>query len=300
MGQALSADARIIAVLYPDTIQPYRAVFDEIISGTQQYSSLTEVRSYAVTENPDARALRLWLESQAASAVITLGRVASQAYEATGLTLPQIVGALDASPQTRPEITGVSLSVDPTLLFATLKRLAPRTKRVFVVFNPAHDRWIIDRARQVAVGFDLALTPLEASDLRTAAQSFLHILHEANLDTDAIWLLAGSQIVDPEAILPVLIEQSWYRRLVVFSNNLAHVNLGVLFALFPDNQALGRRLTEIALRVAEDPRAKLGIEPLRDVKRALNVRMARRLGLTIDKETERQFDLVVRQSSIDG
>lgn len=292
LSAAVGADSPVLVVLYPEVPQPYRTVFADLISGIEQRSRMARVQSYALAEDVDPRTLKPRLESQGANVVITLGRAATHAYEASGLAVPQVIGALDLSPQTRPAASGISLSVDPVLLFSTLKRLAPQIKRVVVVYNPDRDRWIIDRAGQVTSAHQLTLLPLKASGLRESAQHFLEILNTANPDTDSIWLPMDSQIVDPEVILPVIIEQSWQRRLVVFSSNLMHVNLGVLFALYPDNQALGRQLAEMALQVAQDPSAKPGIEPLRAVKRALNLRVAAHLGLAVDRETERQFELI--------
>jgi putative ABC transport system substrate-binding protein len=194
----------------------------------------------------------------------------------------------------RPTAIGVSLAVDPALLFSTLKRLAPQTQRVFVVFNPDRERWIIERAQQAASGFNLTLAPLEAKDLHTSAHQFLRILDSAQAGTDAIWLTVDSQLVDTQAILPVIIEQSWRRRLVVFSNNLEHANLGVLFAVFPDNRELGWRLADLALALDSHPDRHPGVEPLRAVKRALNLRVAAHLDLAITQSVEKQFDLVFR------
>ena len=203
-----------------------------------------------------------------------------------------MIGALDLSPQTRPDATGISLAVDPALLFATLKRLVPTIQRVFVVFNPSRERWIIERAQKNVAAYGLTLIPLEASDLRSSARLFLQIVETANPQTDALWLTMDSQIFDTEAMMPMLIEQSWNRRLVVFSSSLEQANLGVLFALYPDNPALGRRLAELALQLTQHPDHPPGIEPLRAIKRALNRLVAMHLNLAIDTSVERQFDLI--------
>lgn len=68
--------------------------------------------------------------------------------------------------------------------------------------------------------------------------------------------MADTGVVEPETILPTVIEQSWQRKLAVFSGSLQHVRRGVLFALYPDNRQLGRRLADLALRVMADPRAR--------------------------------------------
>ncbi|MFO1351548.1 MAG: hypothetical protein U1F68_13125 [Gammaproteobacteria bacterium] len=282
-----------IVVLYPEASEPYRTVFNEMLEGIEQRLGAARVRRYALPERWDQDTLNRWLADSAAGAVITLGRVATQAYEHTALPWPQVIGALDASPQTRPRAAGISLAVDPELLFATLQRLAPAIRRVYVVYNPSRDRWIVDRARAATARHRLTLLAREAASLRDAANQFLALLRAAKPSEDAIWLLFDDQVVDTGTILPVIIEQSWQQRLLVFSNNLAHAKLGVLFALFPDNRALGEKLAEMAERLAADPAARPGIEPLRTIKRALNLRVADHLDLALDRALERQFDLLL-------
>ena len=61
-----------------------------------------------------------------------------------------------------------------------------------------------------------------------------------------------------------------------------------------DGRALvpGTGIVELAAQALRTPKARSGIEVLRAVKRALNLRIAAHLGLTIDRDLERRFDLV--------
>ncbi|MCB1821336.1 MAG: hypothetical protein KDI73_07115 [Candidatus Competibacteraceae bacterium] len=292
-GVVVGATSRVVAVLYPETDTPYRKIFADILSGIEQGLTTEVVRLYALPEAPNVPVLRRWLEQQAPAVVITLGRVPTETYERLGLKTPRVIGALDASPQTRSNVAGVGLAVDPALLFATLKQLAPAKQRVWVVFDPTYDRWLMGLARTAATALDLKLEPLEARDLRESIQQFHHIFQAADPATDVIWLVADTGIIDSETILPAVIEKSWQRRLLVFSNSLLHVNRGVLFALYPDHIALGHRLAELASRVLRTPNTPSSIEVLRAVKRALNLKIAAHLDLDIHRNTERKFDLVL-------
>ena len=291
-GASGAGPQRVVAVLYPETDAPYRQIFADLLSGIEQGLAGETVRTYPLSAAPEGAALRRWLNQHAPAVTITLGRVPTETYEQLGLKTPHVIGALDASPQTRPTVAGVGLAVDPALLFATLEQLAPTRRRVWVVFNPAYDRWLMELARTAAAARALNLEPLEARDLRESARQFHRILDTADPATDALWLVADASIIDSETILPLVIETSWQRRLPVFSNSLLHSKRGVLFALYPDNVALGRRLAELAAQALQTPQARSGIEVLRTVKRALNLRIAAHLGLTIDQDLERRFDLV--------
>lgn len=250
------------------------------------------VATYALDGEVDTQTLRQWLARQTPAVVITLGRAASSAYTSLEVLTPQIAGLLDISPQTHPHLSGISLSVDPEPLFSTLKQLAPDVNRVFTVYNPDEDRWIIQVAKAAATRHGLELVAFKARDLKTSAQHFLKILKRAHPKTEAIWLPLDSTLMSTRDVLPTVIEESWRRGLIVFSGNLLHVDLGVLFALYPDNEALGQELAEMARQLAATPTKKHVIEPLRVVKRAVNLRVAAHLGLRVDDDTQQTFDLI--------
>ncbi|MER2512512.1 MAG: ABC transporter substrate binding protein [Nitrosomonas ureae] len=283
----------VIAVLYPETGMPYQQIFSEIISGIEKGAEGAAIRSMALPDPPNLSALRHWLDQQSPTVTITLGRIATETYEALDSPIPQVIGAFEASLQTRPRIAGISLSVDPALLLDTLKKLAPAINRVWVIFNPNTDRWVVDLAQSAAPVFGLEIQTLEASDLRESARRFLDVLERAEPTTDSIWLLANSALVDSQTILPLVVEQSWKRRLVIFSNSLQQAKYGILFALYPDNLQLGRHLAELAQSHVRQPHRAFHIEPLRAVKRVLNLKVAAHLKLSITKDIEQQFDVVL-------
>lgn len=290
-----SAFAETYAVLYPEVGSPQRSLFEDITAGIRGRLRGAEVASLALPEDATAARLHDWLRGRAPKVAITLGRVATSAYSAVGYPAPQVIGALAISPQTRPSATGISLSPEPELLFATLQSLAPRIQRVFTVYNPERDQWLIDHALSSARRYGLELIALKASNLQESARHLLSILRQADPTTDSLWLPLDDALVNTANVLPFVVEQSWAKRLLVFSSNFVHTRLGVLFALYPNPRLLGRQLAEIALRVAADPADNPGIAPLGAVSRALNARVASHLGFTIDKATRAQFDLILQE-----
>lgn len=280
-------------MLYPAAKPPYRQLFNDVINGIEQGAAGETVRALALPDSPDSPALQRWLDQQAPAVIITLGRVPTETYEGLGLTIPYVVGALDASPQTRPHVAGVGLAVDPALLFATLKQLVPKTQRVWVVFNPHTDRWLIDVAHAAAPAFGLMIHALEASTLQESARRFLDVLVQAEPATDALWLVTDSAIIDTQTILPLIVERGWQRRLAIFSDSLQQTEHGTLFALYPDPLQVGHRLAELARACWREPKAARHIEPLRAVKRALNLKISSHLGLDVTQDLERQFDVVL-------
>lgn len=292
--QLAQADARRhttsgepIAVLFPDIGEPFRRIFAEIVDGIEDHSRLP-VHSYPIGPNQDPADLAAALKRNGTRVVIALGRQGLKA--GTGLDYPMVAGAVSSVPDA-DRASGILLSPDPALLFAQLKTLSPGVRRVFVVYNPANNDWIIKLARDAARSQNLELVAYEARDLATAARQYESLLSNADPRRDAVWLPQDPTAVDDATILPLALGAAWSRNLPVFSSNLAHVKRGLLFALYPDNTQLGRSLSALAL-AAMNGDIRRGVLPLREVHSALNLRTANHIGLNVGPKLQRSFDVV--------
>lgn len=278
-----------IAVFYPEVGEPFRAVFEQIIQGIETQAS---VRRYPLRENQDVNALRAAFLEQGAVAIVALGQRGVKAAGELNTAVPVIAGAVlsfsDGSPVNR---TGISLAPDPALLLERLRSLAPAIRRVTTVYG-ARSAWLLERAQAAAKLQGLELVAHQADDPRAAAQAWREFSQRAVGRHDALWLM-DTATLDEAAILPMLLEQAWNRNVVLFSSSLNHVPKGVLFALYPDNVQLGRRLATLALNRVREPASSgaAAFSPLQDVRMAVNLRTATHLGLDLD--TRRHgFDLV--------
>lgn len=290
----LPSPAADIAVIYPETAKPYSEVFEKIIDGVEHGAGdANNVLRFELADAMGSDELERWLAAHRPAQVITLGNRTYRAYEATPNRRAPIIGAVDASPDRFPDATGIGLAPDPGIVFDTLKLLSPQTRRVLVVYNPDRDRWIVDLADEAARARGLRLQAFPAQDIGEASRHFWNIFKYANPDTDALWLTLDSDLLDERINLPVIIEQSWANRMVVFSSRLEHASLGVLFAVYPDPEALGRSLAGMAIARMSGRGDANGIVPLRDVSRALNVRMSSHLGLADDARQRAEFDLIL-------
>jgi ABC-type uncharacterized transport system substrate-binding protein len=288
------AQSATIAVLYPDVREPYYTVFMTLLRGIEAGAGGV-VKRKAVPEDFDASILNRWLRDEKADVIIALGQRGLKAAKAARGDLPVVTGALLLTPgQVDGEnVTGVSLAADPERLFGRLKSLAPAVKRIFVVYYPEVNGWLMKLATRAAGAYGLELHAYAAHDLRAAALRYKEILDKARDEADAVWLPLDSTTVDDDVVLPMILEAAWTQHLVVFSGNPAHAQRGVLFALYPDNLALGRRLADMALRAAKEGRHKsAAVFPLTDLHIAVNLRTATHLGLHFASGQQRDFDLV--------
>lgn len=269
-----------IAVIYPDIGEPYRGIFEKIIEGIEDQAG-TPVAKYPVQYNTDIAALKSSLRRQNTKVVIALGKQGMQTAAALDRNIWFVVGGVLTVPESDARMQPViSLSPDPALLFARLKALMPTVKRVFVVYDPGSNGWLMKLAKEAARAQGLEFVAHEAHDLRSAVRLYQEIFSVADSHRDALWLPQDSITVEERSILPLVLQASWNQGIAVFSSNASHVRRGVLFSLYPDNMALGKSLAGLAQGIlTSGDYGWRGMMPLREVQSTINLRTAKHLGL---------------------
>jgi putative ABC transport system substrate-binding protein len=277
---ALRQEKASIAVIYPDIGEPYRTVFAQIVGGIEDKAK-TRVANYAVGPNVDIEELKNTLRRDEIKVVIALGRQGMKIASTLDKNIGVVVGGVITAPEA--EVSGLpvnSLSPDPELLFSHLKELMPGVRRVFAVYDPRQNGWMIRLAKEAALAQGLELVAYEAQDLRSAMKNYQDIFATADSRHDALWLLQDSTTVEDGSVFPMVLQESWGRNLAVFSSSIVHVRRGVLFSLYPDNDEMGRHLAETALEfLASGDYGEHGMILLREVLMAINLRTADHLGL---------------------
>ncbi|CAK0780842.1 conserved hypothetical protein [Gammaproteobacteria bacterium] len=289
----LSDGSGQIAVIYPDISEPYRNVFTKIIEGIEAKAN-SSVLSVAVGKSMGLSELRELLKHQDVRVVIALGRQGMQMAEAINKEFGVVVGGVVTVPEKDiHNLPVITLSPDPAVLFSKLKALMPNVARVFAVYDPSLNDWLLKLARTAARDQGLELVATEAVDLKSAVHAYQNILTTLDNHTDALWLPQDPTTVEEGVVLPLVLQEAWNRNLAIFSSNVGHVSRGALFSLYPDNREMGRNLADSALSFLSSGRyAVRGVIPLSNVLTAVNLRTARHLGLGITNQQQRGFDLV--------
>ena len=279
-----------IAVLFPDLGEPYKSVFAKIIEGVEAEAG-GKVSSMPVGSNVSAQDLAATLKRQDIRVVIALGRQGLRAASGLGHEFPVVGGGLvSISEADARNVSVLSLAPDPALLFERLKRFLPDARRVFAVYDPRQNAWLMTLARDAARAQGLELVASEVADLKSAVQTYQELLPRLDPRQDAVWLPQDPTTVEETTVLPLVLEGAWKRGIALFSSSVSHVRRGALFSLYPNNVALGRQLVSSAQRLAADGTPH-GVTPLREVLAAVNVRTAAHLGLTAATR-QQAFDLV--------
>lgn len=269
-----------IAVIYPDIGEPYRGIFEEMIKGVEDKVG-THVAAYPVGSDTDIAELKTRLLHENIKVLIALGRQGMKTATALNNGAVVVGGVLTVPEDEARRQPVITLSPDPALLFSRMKTLMPMTKRVFVVYDPGFNGWLIGLAKDAASAQGLELVAYQAQDTRSAVQSYQEIFSKIDGHNDALWLPQDPTTVEDSSILPLVLQDSWDQNIAVFSSNFGYVRRGVLFSLYPDNEALGKRLAGLAEGIlnSDGESEKPGMMSLRDVQSAVNVRTAKHLGI---------------------
>lgn len=272
-----------IAVIYPDIGKPYRSVFTQIIGGIEEKAP-GHVTNIAVGPDVDVAKLSHSLLLNDTKVVIALGRQGVSVASRLDKRIGVVEGAvLRASLNDTRNHQVNTLSPDPALLFSRLKAMTPNIRRIFTVYDPRQNSWMMQLAKEAAHTQDLELVAYEATDLRSAMRAYQNIFKIADSKRDALWLLQDSTTVDEGTVLPFVLRESWEHNMAVFSSSFSHVRRGVLFSLYPNNVELGRHLANSALGfLASGEKEISGMLPLREVLMAINLRTARHLEINAD------------------
>lgn len=277
-----------LAVLYPNIGEPFRQVFATILESIREQLKST-VPAFAVAGDGLEPAQSDELARRDPRVIIALGRSGLKAARSLNTSAAVVAGCVLGVPESQAQaLTVHSLAPDPALVFAGLRRLVPAARRIFVVIDPQQNAWLLRLGQEAARALGLELVAHEAGDLMQATRAYKDLLATIEPKRDALWLPQDSTTVEEATLLPLVLEQSWQRGFALVSSNALHVKRGALFALYPDNPALGRSLAVSAVETLANPRrAPHGLLPLRDVLAAANQRTAAHLGIALNPRAHR-------------
>ena len=151
--------------------------------------------------------------------------------------LPLLLVALAAAPTVRaatdaPRPAGVATSTvaEPRRVLETLREMAPRARRIGVVYDPAQTGPLVEEAQVAARALGLELVALPARSVGEAVRAYYRF--EKELQADALWLLPDGTTTVQETVYYAL-ELAHWRRMVLIGVSRWYVASGALFALVP-------------------------------------------------------------------
>lgn len=281
-GQVLASD---LLIVYPEAPSPYSKVFDDIIKGvssqytgtihrlqTSSYSDVTDVRERLERSRPDV--------------ILALGAKNVAMFATMNLNIPIVAGALRANPIGTP---GISIFPDPVAVMEKLLLLSPDTASVFVVTALTAENGYLQDAQIHMANLGKRLVIHRVADIHTAASRYREASTAAGA-YDGIWILPGETAID-NAIMGQLLQTAWDKNLVLFSSNPNDVRKGTLFAVYPDNENMGRDLGMLVNKQLIGEVVEPRFTPVKQLLLAVNLRTSRHLGLQLSGKIRNDIHL---------
>lgn len=278
-----------VAVIYPELRAPYNKIFEDIALGIEKKIN-GRTKRYTLPKNYSQQDLDNWVKKNKIKVAVALGSRSESAANKLSQDVPIVLsGVLKAKEVQHP---GISLAASPDKLFSELMKHNLNIKKVVVVYNPEKSEWLIREAQSAAMRHGLELVSHTTTSLSQSAKIYRKLFKELRAADSAIWLPPDSTSIDNRTLLSFVLEQSWARNVAVFSSSPAHVNKGVLFAMYPDNVKLGQSLGAVALEELNGGAKVKTLVPVEDLKAAFNTRTAEHLGVRFSKSDLRNYDAV--------
>jgi len=283
-----------IAIFYPEAKEPYRSIYQEIISGSQQAldddNSSKELEHFVLKKDFETKQIVAQLRQQQIDKLIVLGRSGYKLAKALSKQYPKefnvVSGALPITPN---GVSGISLISDPAYLFNYLNQVAPDVLKIHVAYSKRNE-WLIELAKKAAENRGLTLNLKKVVSTKEAIEFYQTLFDSDISKQDAIWLPLDRVSSHDKITLPLILEKAWSRDIVVFSSKPSHAKRGALFSTYPDNFALGQHLFKMVQELAKQPEQKQ-FAALSSLQLAVNLRTAAHLGLKYSSEQQQQFKL---------
>ncbi|MFZ5797856.1 MAG: ABC transporter substrate-binding protein [Thermodesulfobacteriota bacterium] len=178
-------------------------------------------------------------------------------------------------------IAGISSEVNPGNQFLNLSILAPRIRRIGVIYSPRHSKEIVAETRKAVgmLGMELVERPISRE------QDFRRVYRELSASIDGLWVLN-----DP--LIYTLDNMSWVEarciadRLVCIGQSRNLAEIGLMLSVRPDTGNIGAQAASMVKNIlnrGQSPAAIGVMEPL-GTNISINLRTAKRVGVELSDQ----------------
>jgi len=285
-GAATVAEEAIdLVIIYPEVREPFARIFEEVVRGAEE-GYQQEVRRVSMADNQSPVDFVHVLDQS--SPVLVLGnRLARQVTEHNA-DRRLIVGAVNSEYN---NVFGITLVPDAAVVAAKLPLLVPDVRTVHIVTNPDNNLLDFDHVTTVLQQQGIELSIHRAEDVRVAAGVYRDLMPTLS-EQDAVWILPKGSFVN-NAVLAILLHESWEKHFVVFSSNPIHVKRGALFSIYPNNYKMGLSLGRMAWDIAQGNSPQRQMQALEDVFVTVNERTSNHLGINLSDDIRSHIDLIL-------
>jgi putative ABC transport system substrate-binding protein len=182
-----------------------------------------------------------------------------------------------------PNLTGIALTSDLSVELATLKAVAPQTKRVGVLMDRRYSAKVLDDATALAAKDGLTIVPLDVDGAAKAEKA----LKGARGKLDAMVMIAD-KTVGNAAVVRSLISHCETEKIPLVALSPSQVKEGAMLSLSPSSTGIGQQAGRLANRIIHekvDPGALAVAQP-EVLDLAMNLTTARKQGASCELALE--------------
>jgi len=255
------------------------AQIDEAVGALKaELGSVPIVDELAADDSVDAAAAAIQTRVSNADVVVAVGaRAAQAALKQSKLPVVHCMVLQDAQSLDGDNSAGVPLAVPAKAQLAALAKVAPKAKRVGVLYDPKLNARFVDDAKAASKSAGVTIVA-KAVDTATAAPAALDEIIDS---IDALLVPPDATVVTKE-LITFLVARAFTKKLPVlgFSESLARV--GTMAALAPSYAQNGKLCAALAKKVlaGEKPAALHGALSMSGTL-YVNVATARRIGIDV-------------------
>jgi ABC-type uncharacterized transport system substrate-binding protein len=275
LSPALGADMTV-AVIKGSSLLPYEEVLAGFAEGMKQQN--LSAAFVNIEEGRERQALEAKMALIRPSLILCLDQQALE-RAAPIRNIPKVyalIAAANLAPWSgRDDVRGVALDIAPATQFAILRQAFPEGRRIGVLYDPSHNRAIIEEAGKAASATGFSLQAFGVGAIREIPLAF----EKLEKNADLLWTLYDQTVYSPEPARYVLM-QSLQRRIPAVGFSPHFAKAGALLALYGDYHDMGQQaaLQALALRSGQESITRMSSP--RTVKIAVNEKVGRFLGVT--------------------
>ncbi|MBI3755502.1 MAG: ABC transporter substrate-binding protein, partial [Deltaproteobacteria bacterium] len=199
---------------------------------------------------------------------------------------PDAVIGKDIDAALQGNIKGIDMIVPPLEQFNSLLEIAPKTKRIGVIYDPSKTQDVINDAAIAAKSLGLTLVPRKIKSREEAIDA----VSDMEGKVDALWMAPDTTAITRESIEYMLLF-SFRNSIPVIGISDKYVKDGALLALSFDSEDMGRQAGEMAMKILEgEDTTHIHLLKPRKLKLSINLNTAEKLGLNISERVISKAD----------
>jgi len=185
-------------------------------------------------------------------------------------------------------ITGVSMNIPQERQLLALLEALPGMKTIGLLYDPERTGHLAERAREAARRTGIRLIAKEVHSSKRVPP----LIREMTGEIDVFWMLPDITVVTPETV-EFLLLSSLENKIPILTFSEKYVELGALMSISVDPFDMGCQAGQMAKAILSG-RDVMSVQEVEARKAVIwiNLKVARKLGITIDEKTIRKARII--------